>query len=655
MQNAPAISLDFETFNLLDLKQVGAELYAASYSLEVTVIAWAIENGPVKSVTNPRVLPAEIASHLAQGGRLRAWNAAFEWAILFNHYKLQVPWENVDCTMQRALYAGLPASLEKAGMALGLAPGMLKDNVGHRLMLQMTRPRLGGGKWHKDDPGKLARLELYCQQDVIAEREIASRLAYLPETERRVSLLDHQTNQRGIALDIPLIQSLTDLAREETSHLNQACATLTSGAVTSPGTQTAKLTAWLQAKGVPVSDGLDKAAVADLLAGVAAYAGDIKQVLELRQEVAKSSTRKLVAMTRCAGSDHRVRGQLMYYGASRTGRFSGKLIQPQNMPRPTFTKPNLKSAITAIKQGASRDTIDELFGSPLDVVASALRSCLVPGPGKLFVSYDFKQIEARVLVWLARALDTLKAFADGEDIYVREQKKIGLASRLAGKVVVLACGFGMGAPRFLETAATYGLIITLAQAIQIVSDWREANPEIVDLWYAFERAARKALFRPGVAFPVAGGKVTFQARGASFMEPATLAMTLPSGRQLFYRNIRTVPDPSRPGKGGDLTYSGIDQTTRQWVDDIRTWGGKLVENAVQATARDVLTDAALRVDAAGFGELVLSVHDELIWEVPTSLAAERAKAILAWVEKSPAFAPDLPIGAEGGVKASYGV
>ena len=475
---------------------------------------------------------------------------------------------------------------------------------------------------------------------------------FCPRTSERFPRLDHETNQRGIALDVTLIETLTDLAREETSHLNQACGVITGGAVTSPGTQTAKLTAWLESHGINITDGLDKAAVAELLQSPLTDAE--RQVLELRQEVAKTSTRKLVAMTRCIGSDQRVRGQLMYYGASRTGRFSGKLIQPQNMPRPTLTKPNLKSAIQAIKQGASRDVVDDIFGNPLEVVASALRSCLVPGPGKLFVTYDFKQIEARVLAWLAGAKDTLKAFADGEDVYVREQKKIGLSSRLAGKVVVLACGFGMGAVRFQETAATYGLILTFAQALQIVEDWRDANPEIVDLWYAFERAARKALFRPGTAFPVADGKVTFLSN-ETLQDPATLVMTLPSGRQLFYRDIRTVPDPSRPGKGGDLTYSGIDQTTRQWVDDIRTWGGKLVENAVQATARDVLTDAALRIDKAGEGELVLSVHDELIWEVSTNQAAARAADILAGVEKSPAFAPDLPIGAEGGVKASYGV
>lgn len=651
MAYAPSISLDFETFNTIDLRAVGAELYSSSPDLIITTMAWAIETGPVQSAKLPASLPGPVLSHFSQGGRLRAWNAAFEWSILANHYGLRLPWDRVDCTMQRALYAGLPAALEKAGPALGIPASQLKDATARRLMLQMAKPRKGGGYWH-DDPVKLEDLTEYCRQDVVAERAIARMLPYLPENERLVSALDHEANQRGIALDVDLIRKLTNLARDETSRLNQICGVLTGGEVTSPATQGARLKAWLEAQGLAVPGGLDKAAVATLLAQPLGPA--TRQVLELRQEVAKTSTRKLVAMTRCAGSDSRVRGQLMYYGASRTGRFSGKLIQPQNMPRPSLAKPILADAIHSIKAGGDADWIDLLYGKPLDVVAQSLRSCLIAGPGKIFVVYDFRQIEARVLAWLAGQQNVLDACAAGEDIYVVAQKQVGLPSRLAAKVVVLACGFGMGPNRFQETAEKYGLVLTINEATQMVADWREANPNTVDLWHKTEKAARRALFKPGPPQKVAGGKVGFTGNEADRRDPAKLTMKLPSGRELFYRNARIEDDPARPGKGGNLTYDGVDQITRKW-GPIRTWGGKQVENAVQAIARDCLVDAALRVDAAGWGELVLSVHDELIWEVPIADAGMAAILIKAEVEKSPAFAPDLPVAAEGGIKSSYGV
>ena len=648
-----SLSLDFETFNTVDLRKVGAYIYATHPDLVVTAMAWAIDTGPVETRTLPKTLPIEVRYHLEQGGRLRAWNANFEWLILVHYFGLAVPWSQVSCTMQRALYAGLPPSLEKAGRALGLPESLIKDDVGHRLMLSMAQPRRGknGGKWHEDDPDRLKRLEEYCRQDVVAEREISRQIPALPKAERRVSRLDHETNLRGISLDTGLIEQLGRLVRETTHHLSQACAALTGGEVTSPATQTAKLARWLNGQLGGGVNSLDKGTVTELLE-VPDLPDTVRQVLEIRQEVAKSSTRKLTAMIHTAGPDDRVRGQLLYYGANRTGRFAGRLIQPQNMPRPTLPPPALRAAIDAVKKGAASEWIDVAFGKPLDVVASALRSCLVPGPGKAFVAYDFKQIEARVLAWLAGAKSTLKAFADGEDIYVREQKKIGLSSRLAGKVVVLACGFGMGAVRFQETAATYGLIITLAQAIQIVSDWRDANPEIVALWYATEAAARQAIAWPGSPVTVSGtgGKISFTATKA-LDGKIRLAMKLPSARELFYRNARIEPGPRAQGT---LTYDGVDQKTHQW-GPVTTWGGKLVENAVQAIARDCLVDAAIRIEQAILGELVLSIHDELLWECAIETADIRAKSIKAEVEKSPVFAPDLPIAADGGTKQSYGI
>jgi DNA polymerase len=581
---------------------------------------------------------------------LRAWNASFEWLILRDYYGVLLPWMQVDCTMQRALYASLPASLGEAGKAIDLPVGFQKDPAGQRLMMQMARPRSNGGKWHEDDPDKLERLANYCRQDVEAERAMAKRLPPLPRQEKRVSALDHFANRRGIALDLDLIHRLTMVARNETNDLNRTCSLLTNGAVTAPASQAARLVGWLAGQGVKIPDGVDKGAVDTLLASMPTLDAP-RQVLEIRQEVAKSSTRKLATMLKCVGSDGRVRGQLAYYGANRTGRFAGRLIQPQNLPRPGFPLGDLKRAIQAILDGLGRDWLDMVFGPPLDVVASALRSCLVPGPGKVFVIYDFKQIEARVLAWLAGQKDTLDAFARGEDIYVREQQRIGLSSRLAGKVVVLACGFGMGATRFQQTAATYGLDLTLFEAEQIVQAWRLANQAIVKLWYYTDACFRRALWDPGrtPAIAAVDGKVSFT--GRLDHGQTTIVMTLPSGREIFYRNARVEPSayPS-----GEITYDGVDQTTKRW-GPVRTWGGKLVENGVQAIARDCLVDAALRIDARGLGDLVLSAHDELVEEVVASRADGANLLIKREIEQSPDFAKDLPIAAEGGIRSSYGV
>lgn len=648
----PILSIDFETFSTLDLRQVGADLYTSAPDFTVTVVAWAIDDGPVKSLTCPTILPDEIVNHLAAGHKFRAWNAAFEWLIL-RRFGFTIPWAQVSCTMQKALYAGLPASLAGAGAALGLPPSLQKDAQGQRLMLQMARPRLKGGKWHADDPAKLAALEAYCKQDVVAERTIARLIPQLPSREKQVSALDHEANLRGIALDQTLIRQLAGMAHDETARLNHACSRLTSGRVTSPSSQTAKLSAWLASRGINASEGLDKTEVAKLLAnGHLPARGDVRQVLEIRQEAAKSSTRKLHTMQKCSGPDDRVRGQLLYYGAARTGRFAGRLIQPQNMPRPTLPPPVLKAAIDAIRKGRESAWIDAVYGAPLDIVAQGLRSCLVPGPGKTFVAYDFRQIEARVLSWFAGQKHVLKAFAEGRDVYVVMQKAIGLPTRHAAKIVVLAAGFGMGAAKFQDTAKTNGLELTELQAKQMIDGWREANPEIVSSWYATERAARQSLFWPGnpVAVDGTSGKLTFTSTKDNIGQ-TRLAMKLPSSRDLFYRNVRIEESEFR---GGRLTYDGVHQEKHKWMA-IQTWGGKLVENAVQATARDVLVDAALRVDQARLGALVLSIHDELIWEVDEHTAATRSDSIRHEVEMSPEWAPDLPIASEGGIKSSYGV
>ena len=611
------LHLDFETCAEVDLRRMGADIYSRHPSLIVTVMAWAWDMDPVQSRTVPSGFPPSVRDHLQNGGRFKAWNAAFEQAILVNHYGIKLDPSQAVCTMQAALHSGLPGALKDAGPAIGST--YLKNVSAHRLMMQMSKPRKiepDGTRryWHVDDPLKLRDLQAYCEGDVIAERDIDAMIAPLPPVELAVSRLDRAANGRGVRLDLNLVRALRFLARQETAWLNHACASLTGGEITSPGTQTAKLLKWLNDRSYLMED-VGKESVAAMLHALnrdfPGQRTDGQRVLEIRQEVARSSVKKLDAMLACAGPDDRVRGQLAYYGASRTGRFAGRLVQPQNFPRPPdpkaiqfdqagFTRFMLQSVA---RGGADSDFVRAVWAkSPLAAVAWSLRNCLIPGPGKAFVVRDLSQIEARMIAWLADQRDILEVFerhdkGDGEDVYVYTQNKLGLRSRQEGKVVVLGLGFGMGAKRFVDNAAKNGLALTLEQSEEIVRDWRDANQRIVAFWRKLDDVAKGLLrdFRGATLERGVNPRLSFcvsLARNGTCL----LTMLLPSGRRLYYRNARIEPDPEC---GRDaIVYDGVDQYTKRW-GAIRTYGAKLAENATQAAARDVIVEAALRVRCAG--------------------------------------------------------
>ena len=367
------LHIDFETCSALDLRKVGADVYSRDPDLIVTVCAWAFDGGPVRSATCPLVLSPEIKDHLNNGGEFRAWNAGFEWAILTNHFFLKLDPAQAVCVQQKALHSGLPASLEDAGPAIGAKQH--KDATARRLMLQLSKPRKNKNRRdsdrHIDEPTKLRALEDYCKQDVEAERAIDAMIADLPATEQRISIMDRRANNRGVRLDMHLVRALASLAQDETALLNCECAALTQNAVTSPGTQTDKLLKWLQGWGLPLVD-VGKESIVAMLASE--NTKTVQRVLEIWQEVAKSSIKKLVAMERCAGPGDRVRGQLAYYGAFRTGRFAGRLIQPQNFPRPLISdvKGFIRYALQSLARGgADVNFVRCVWGNPLDAVATA--------------------------------------------------------------------------------------------------------------------------------------------------------------------------------------------------------------------------------------------------------------------------------------------
>ena len=659
------LHLDFETCSKLDLKRVGADVYSRDPDLIVTVVAWAFDNSAVYSVTTalrpPGAIPNEIRKHLLNGGEFRAWNAGFEWAILTNHFGFALDPAQAVCVQQKALHSGLPASLEDAGPAIG-AP-QHKDATARRLMLQLSKPRKNKGKpdsfWHMDEPTKLDALEAYCRQDVEAERAIDGMIADLPPTERAISILDRQANDRGVKLDLKFVTALKALALDETAKLNRECEGLTQGAVTSPGTQTAKLLDWLKRHGLP-AESLSKEEVALWLnpnafnLTLAGHDKTVWRVLEIRQEIAKSSLKKLDAMQRCAGPGDRVRGQLAYYGAFRTGRFAGRLIQPQNFPRATIKDVNSFTRYMLRTKTPDADFVRCVWGRPLDAIATALRGCLVPATGKVFVVRDLSQIEARVIAWLAGQDDLLCVFEDASnDVYVYMQHKLGLPSRQAAKAATLGLGFGMGPAHFVDYALTYGVIVSAQESEAMVKDWRAANNYIQAFWYRLGDVAADLLRAFNGAISITRSANQYIAFTVSKARNGTtlLTMLLPSGRRLYYRNARLVRDPD---KGRDsIVYEGVDTYTKKWTD-VRTWGSKLAENATQAVARDVIVEAGLRVDHAGWGQLVLSVHDELVFECDDDVAVASEPHIKREIDARPAWAVELPVASEGGISYRYG-
>jgi DNA polymerase len=722
--------IDLETTCDADLKKTGASKYSRDQSLIVTVAAWAFDQGPVQSVVNTGLdvldLPKELVEHIEAGGIVSGWNSGgFEYNVLKNHFGLKVSPEQVTDTMQRALHAGLPGALGDCGPALRL--NIVKDNTAHRLMMQMAKPRKHrGGKisyWHIDDPEKLARLRAYCEKDVEAEREIAKYIPELPEREKRISALDRAANERGIKLDVRLIEKMIALADEATEQLNARCAIVTKGAVTSPGTQTARMSAWLNSRGLPV-DSLAKGYVEDALKRVdtelahspaaqnekkqaimralalqrdddslypilaasrAEPFADVKEALQLRQVAAKSSVKKLRAMLNCMEEhDQCVRGVLAYYGASRTGRFAGRLIQPQNYPRPSFKQVN--AAIDLILRGGTIEDIEAVFPPVLEVIASCLRGCLVPREGKKLIDFDLSQIEARVVAWLAGQNDILEVFARGEDVYMYDVEKLGLNSRQEGKAVRLGLGFGMGPNKFVDLAETYGLTYSLQRSEEIVYGWRDENPNICNLWWDTDRVVKECI-RAAKSSPLGKAEreinkylsvMVNKARNGSYL----MTLLLPSGRRLYYRDIALeierpeteIAEAERSLERGEIdaaefadimaeisqrrvresiTYSGTNQITKRW-GKVRTYGAKIIENATQGFARDVVIEMALAIDDQKLGELVLSVHDQLLNEVPEDEAEERYAAIEKIMNAELTFAPGLPIAAEGHIVERFG-
>lgn len=651
---------------MADLKRTGVYVYAADPSTRVLCMAYAFDDQPVQIWRAGEPFPQDVLDHVMSGREVRAWNAAFEWniwnAVLLrqigragsNAHTLSL--NQLHDTMAEAANYGLPLSLDMAASAAGVP--IQKDKDGHSLMLRMCRPRKvnpdGSAEWwHETDPQKFDRLCAYCMTDVESERAVARVLPPMSADERATWVLDQRINARGVGVDTNLVRRLQDLALAAAQQGNQDLAALTRGAVSSVNAHAALL-AFVQTHGYPHGD-LRRHTVEERL-GDPACAGIERAALELRADIARTSAAKLGAMLACAGEAPGgvapVRGMLQYYGAFRTGRWAGRLIQLQNMPRGVIGKSAVDDAIATILNTSSVPSLlaglGLIYGPVMGVVSSLLRSCLVARRGRKLVAADFSQIEARVLPWLAGQLDVLDVFRSGKDVYRQaaaaifggRPEDVTNDQRQIGKVATLALGFGGGVGAFQTMAAAYGVQISDAQADAIKLAWREANDRIVAFWWALDRGCRAAL-SSGSTTDV--GPLRIGTWGSH------LIIRLPSARPLVYRNARLVRDPD---SGRDeITYMGLNQYTRRW-ERLRTYGGKLAENCTQAVARDCMRDVMLAADRQGV-EILLTVHDELLCEADDAEADATLGLVLGLMQTSPAWAPELPVKGEGWVGERY--
>ena len=632
------VSVDFETRSAVDLRKTGVYIYADDPSTDVWCMAYAFDDEEPKVWTPADPIDTRLEDYIVEGGMLRAWNANFERVIWNKIMVARYQWPRTrtsqwHCTMAQASAMGLPRALGQAAAVLGVEEQ--KDKVGQGLMMRMARPRKtnedGTHVWW-NTPDKMQALIDYCRQDVRTEIAVAERLAEMDEQERQVFLLDQRINDRGVMLDRDLLRRVRVLADNSKEEIDAEIARLTKGQVTG-ATKGVDLVKWLNKYGVATKS-VDKQHVARLMARDDLHPV-IRKVLELRQDGAKSSTAKLDSMESAAGPDDRMRGLLVYHGAA-TGRWSGKLVQPQNFPRPAKKQDELNEIIAKLK--ADKSVADH--GAGTQIASDLLRSMIIAKPGHRLLFADYSAIEARVLAWLAGETTLVETFAGGGDVYKVMAKeiygkpvdKIDGNERQVGKMAILGCGYGMGGKRFAEQCAAMGIAVDVEEAKRIVSVYREANSAISGYWRRLEEEFLE------------------NCRDVISQKGSFARLPLASGRCLTYHNPRIVERETPWGEKRDsVEVDTLNSVTRQWTSQI-IWGGLLTENVVQATARDLMAGAMMRLETSGY-PVIMSVHDEIICEVPDGHGSP-AEMIEIMVTV-PDWAKGCPVAAEGKESLRY--
>ena len=650
------LSIDLETYSSVPIGKSGAYKYVQSPDFEILLFAYSLDGAPVEIVdlAQGELLPAWLYDAVKNPSYIKhAYNAAFEWYCLSKFYGRLLPVDQWRDTMLHGLYCGFTAGLDATGKALGLPAEKQKLSIGKALIRYFCIPcaptQTNGGRRRnlpKHDPDKWALFKTYCIGDVVTEMEIDRRLSAFPvpddiEKQWQTDLL---INARGVAVDLEMVQGALEIAGRTHDQLMAEAVSITG--LENPNS-IAQLSRWLESATDEKITDLRKDTVSQLLKSQA-VTGDANRMLEIRQELGKTSTKKYNAIEAAVGPDGRVRGLLQFYGANRTGRWAGRLVQVQNLPRTYIEQ------LTLARDAVRRRETEKLrfwFGSVPDTLSQLIRTVFIAADGNKLVDADFSSIEARVISWLAGEDWRLEVFRTHGKIYEAsasqmfgvpiEKIKKGnpeYALRQRGKVAELALGY-QGSTGALITMGALNMGIPEDDLPDIVSRWREANKRIVDLWYQVESAA-VSVIQTGMQAGVRN--LIFSREFDLENDLDFLTITLPSGRKLFYANPSLgVNQWNRPS----ITYRGVSQSTKQWTE-LETYGGKLVENIVQAIARDCLAAAIENLEAAGF-PVVFHVHDEVVIDC----AADKADldAVVKIMTRPLAWAPDLPLNADGWV------
>ena len=637
------LSCDIETFSDVDLIRCGVYKYADSPDFEMLLFAYAADDGDVHiiDIAGGEELPEKIIQAIKSDTVVKtAYNAQFERVCLSRYLKLPegeyLNPQSWYCTAVQAAELALPLSLADVGSVLGLERQKMTE--GKELIKYFCvpcKPTKSNGNRTRNRPchdiNKWETFKKYCMRDVDVERQIADKLKMYPisDEEHRLYVLDQIINDRGVLVDSELAEQAVKLNSIQTAVAVEQAYMITG--LENPNSVT-QLKQWLKENGVEI-ESLSKKAVKSLADETD---GDVSEMLKLRLLMAKTSVKKYEAVIRSVCSDNRVHGMMRFCGANRTGRWSGNILQPQNLPQNHL--PDLTLARDIVKDG-DFEMLDMMFGNVPNVLSELIRTVLIPKPNHRFIVADFSAIEARVLAWIAGEQWRIDTFKNGGDIYCASASKMfkvpvekhGVNGELRqkGKISELACGYG-GSVGALKNMGAVEMGVQENELQGLINDWRNANPHIVRFWYEVGNAAMKAI-KEKTTVPL--GKLVFA------YERGILFIRLPSGRRLSY--IKPRIGTNRFG-GDSITYMGIN-SAKKW-DRLETFGGKLTENIVQGTARDLLANALINAANAGY-DTVFHVHDEIICEVPNGYGSVDELCRLMCIK--PEWADGLPLNADG--------
>lgn len=653
--------IDIETYSDVDLTDCGVYRYVDTPAFEIMLFGYAYGDDDVEVVdlASGEELPSQVLKDLTDDSVLKlAHNANFERTCLAKFYDTAMPPSQWECTAVRSSSLGLPRSLAAVGEVLGLGEDEKKMAIGKRLVLYFAKPckatKTNGNRTRNlpaHDPDKWALYKEYNRQDVVTERAIYRRLEVYPKTiqsEQRLWQLDQLMNEGGVLIDTDLVGSVLGYADEHKRQQTERAMQLSG--IDNPNSLP-QIRRWLASKGID-PESLDKEGVKNLLTELKATGEhkDVIEFLQIRQELGKTSVTKYDAIDRALCSDNRIRGMLQFYGANRTGRWAGRLVQLQNLPQNKFK--NLDLVRELVKAG-EWELIDLLYPSLMDIFSQLIRTCFIAAENKTFAVADYSAIEARVIAWLSGETWRLDVFKTHGKIYEAsyatafkvpiESVTKGSPERKKGKIMELALGYG-GGINALKAFGADEMGLTDDELDHLVKSWRGANKHITKFWTSVENAAKEAILNPGSSIRITPDRgLVFKLIGS------ILFIKLPSGRAIAYQDAKVVDIWNGHT---EIKYKGTNQKTQKW-EEVSTYGGKLAENITQATARDCLGAAMLELDSNGY-RVQFHVHDEVIVEVDQAnegIHLDRIKGIMAL--KDTAWVKGLPLTADGYTTTYY--